>query len=231
MPEPTRSARSPLRALLLASILCAAPACKGVIGGGEAAGDDGGDDAPGRVDAAPRPVDARRADASDPGDDDPGDDDPVTPDARTADARPQGRPDASVPDDDLEFRSANLTNFESYPEPGSEECNDFSGCQWAGRFAFVDGQQSEDWVRSHNIVAVHSDDADAYALKTLRLRADGNEIDVVVYDMCSDDDCEGCCTRNASRGGIGFLIDIEKYTMQRFGLGDGVVEWACLDCD
>ena len=28
----------------------------------------------------------------------------------------------------------------------------------------------------------------------------------------------------------GFLIDIEKYTMQRFGTGDGIVEWTCLDC-
>jgi hypothetical protein len=26
------------------------------------------------------------------------------------------------------------------------------------------------------------------------------------------------------------LIDIEKYTMQRFGSGDGIVDWMCLDC-
>jgi hypothetical protein len=47
--------------------------------------------------------------------------------------------------------------------------------------------------------------------------------------MCSDSDCSGCCTQNAR--GPGFLSDIEKYTMQRFGSGGGVVDWACLDCD
>jgi hypothetical protein len=230
MPELLQAARSHRRALLLAALLATVPACKGVIDGGAG---NGGDDGPGRPDGGSRPADARRADASAPGDDDPSDDDPGEDDpVERPDARPpQSRPDAAVPDDDLDFRQANLTNFESYPAPGSEECEDFSGCQWAGYFAFVDGKQSEDWVRSHNIVAVHSDDADAYALKTLRLRGDGNEIDVVVYDMCSDEDCEGCCTRNANRGGIGFLIDVEKYTMQRFGLGDGVIEWACVDCD
>jgi hypothetical protein len=82
---------------------------------------------------------------------------------------------------------------------------------------------------SHNIAAVHSDDADAYALRTLRLRDGGSSIEVTVYDMCSDADCDGCCTRNASE--TGFLIDLESYTAERFGLGDGVVEWACLDCD
>ena len=81
---------------------------------------------------------------------------------------------------------------------------------------------------THNIVAVHARDANAYKLKTLRLRQDGRMIDVTVYDMCSDSDCSGCCTRNASE--TGFLIDIEKYTMQRFGRGDGIVEWVCLDC-
>ncbi len=149
-----------------------------------------------------------------------------------------GRPDARggggsadarfVDEDGLSWRDANLTNFTSYPEPGSEECEDFSGCEWAGRFAFVDGQQTEAWVMAHNIAAVHSDHADQYGLHTLRLRAEDRRIDVVVYDLCSDSDCSGCCTRNARE--TGFLIDLEHYTAERFGMGDGIVEWACLDC-
>jgi hypothetical protein len=131
-------------------------------------------------------------------------------------------------DDDLEWRQANLTWFTSWPDPGSEECEEYNGCTWAGYFAFVDGQRSEEWVSQHDIAAVHSRDAGEYALKTLRLRQGGREIDVVVYDMCSDSDCDGCCTRNASE--TGFLIDLESYTMERFGSGDGIVEWACLDC-
>lgn len=127
-----------------------------------------------------------------------------------------------------EWRTANLTTFTSYPEPGSEECEDFNGCQWAGYFEFVEGQQSEAWVMQHDIAAVHSRDA-SFALKTLRLRQDGNELDVTVYDVCSDSDCDGCCTRNASE--TGFLIDLESYTAERFGSSDGVVEWACLDCE
>ena len=52
-----------------------------------------------------------------------------------------------------------------------------------------------------------------------------------VYDECSDSDCSGCCTANANANGIGFLIDIEKYTMQRFGSGEGIVDWQlCSSC-
>ncbi|SRR6266545_1369173 len=131
--------------------------------------------------------------------------------------------------DSLQFRKANLTNFTSYPDPGSEECIKFNGCMWAGQFAFVDGKQSESWVKSHNILAVHEKDANKYKLKTLRLRQGSHQIDAKVYDECSDSDCDGCCTENAS--GTGFLIDIEKFTMQRFGSGDGIVEWTCLDCN
>jgi hypothetical protein len=126
------------------------------------------------------------------------------------------------------FRRANLTNFESYPDPNSEECIKYNGCMWAGQFAGVDGVQPESWVMAHNIVAVHSKDFAKYKLKTLRLRQGTKEIDVTVYDECADSDCDGCCTANSAE--TGFLIDIEKYTMQRFGSGDGVVEFACLDC-
>jgi hypothetical protein len=129
------------------------------------------------------------------------------------------------------WKQANLTNFTSYPDPGSDECVNYNGCTWAGYFAFVDGKQPESWVMANNIAAVHSKDATQYKLKTLRLRQGTRQIDVKVYDMCSDTDCGGCCTQNANAGGIGFLIDIEKYTMQRFGSGSGVVEWMCLDCN
>jgi hypothetical protein len=129
------------------------------------------------------------------------------------------------------WRRANLTNFTSYPEPGSDECENYNGCTWAGYFAFVDGKQPESWVMANNIAAVHSKDAGQYKLKTLRIRQGTHQIDVKVYDMCADSDCNGCCTQNANAGGIGFLIDIEKYTMQRFGSGSGVVEWMCLDCN
>ena len=116
------------------------------------------------------------------------------------------------------------------PEPDSEECIEYNGCTWAGYFAGIEDQMTEEWVSQHNIIAVHEKDWNQYKLKTFRLRMNGSTIDAVVYDMCSDSDCDGCCTENA--GEIGFLIDIEKYTRERFdGNGDGVVEWTCLDCE
>jgi hypothetical protein len=130
--------------------------------------------------------------------------------------------------DGLTWRNANLTNFESYPDPNSDECRNYNGCTWAGQFAFVDGKQSESWVMMHNIIAVHEKDANQFKLKTFRLRQGSLQIDATVYDECADSDCSGCCTANSRQ--TGFLIDIEKYTMQRFGSGDGIVEWACLDC-
>ena len=131
---------------------------------------------------------------------------------------------------DTVWHQANLTWYTSWPEPDSEECIEYNGCTWAGYFAGVEDQMTEEWVSQHNIIAVHEKDWNQYKLKTFRLRMNGSTIDAVVYDMCSDSDCDGCCTENA--GEIGFLIDIEKYTRERFdGNGDGVVEWTCLDCE
>ena len=130
---------------------------------------------------------------------------------------------------DTVWNKANLTWYTSWPEPGSEECEDYNGCTWAGWFAGLDEQQTEEWVSEHNIIAVHEKDWNTYKLKTFRLRKNGHTIDAVVYDMCSDSDCDGCCTQNA--GKVGFLIDIESYTRNRFNnYGSGIVEWTCLDC-
>jgi hypothetical protein len=125
-------------------------------------------------------------------------------------------------------RKANLTWFTSYPDPGSEECVKYNGCTWAGQFAALDGKQPESWVKANNIAAVHERDFAKYRLKTLRLTQGTRQIDVKVYDMCADSDCDGCCTKNAAA--TGFLIDIEKYTADRFGTRSGTVDWVCLDC-
>ena len=136
---------------------------------------------------------------------------------------------AVAPAADTVWNRANLTWYTSWPEPGSEECEDSNGCTWAGWFAGLEEQQTEEWVSENNIIAVHEKDWDTYKLKTFRLRKNGHTIDAVVYDMCSDEDCGGCCTRNA--GKVGFLIDIESYTRKRFNnYGSGIVEWTCLDC-
>ena len=137
----------------------------------------------------------------------------------------------SVASDGLTWRTANLTHYTSYPEQGSDECINYSGCYWEGKFtAYGDYEKKPPaWVEAHNIASVRFDHFNKLAFRTLRLRAEKQEIDVVVYDSCADTDCSGCCTRNSRE--TGFLIDLEVHTASRFGVYDGVVEWACLDCD
>lgn len=126
------------------------------------------------------------------------------------------------------WSKADLTNYTSYPDPMSEECIEYNGCVWAGWFAALDAQQTEGWVKAHNIIAVHSKHFEQYKLKTFRIKKGSKQIDAKVYDMCADSDCDGCCTENSKR--TGFLIDLESYGVERSGLEDGVVEWRCLDC-
>lgn len=128
-----------------------------------------------------------------------------------------------------------MTNYISYPEccddpnaPDKDECEDYNGCKWAGQFAYVDGKKSLDWVKKNNILSVFGKDSSKLKLKTLELRKNGKTIKGIVYDRCDDSDCNGCCTKNA--GKEKFLIDLEKYTYQRFGQSDGVIEWRCVDC-
>src|SRR5262245_64445571 len=94
------------------------------------------------------------------------------------------KPPIEVDEEGLEWHQANLTTFESYPT-SEEECVDFSGCDYQGRFAALGGKKTEEWVMANNIAAVHGDHFDDYKLKTLRVRSGGEHIDVTVYDLCS----------------------------------------------
>lgn len=127
----------------------------------------------------------------------------------------------------LTWHTGNKTNYTSYPEPGSAECIEFSGCKYRGMFAACEGTKSEDWVSKHNIVAIFPD-LRSHELHDLCLRkVDGSHaIIVTVYDTCSDSDCDGCCTQN--RGNADALIDVEHYTDERWGVDDGSIMWADL---
>lgn len=157
----------------------------------------------------------------------------TTPESSAAVPESAASPESSPAAADTVWNKANLTWYISWPDPGSEECVKYNGCEWAGYFAGVNGQQTEEWVSQHNIISIHEKDWGKYKLKTLRLRQNGRSIDAVVYDKCADSDCDGCCTQNA--GTLGFLIDIESYSCERFtgkkDACDGVVEWICLDCE
>ncbi len=151
------------------------------------------------------------------------------------DASLPGAPDAAAaidaalpagPCDDpgLEWHSANKTNYESYPDPGSEECIEYNGCEWAGQFAYCDGTMDEDWVAAKNIASVFP--STGLVRHDLCLRSGSHTIVVTAIDTCGDSDCGGCCTENL--GSADRLIDLEKYTNQRWGVEDGPIEWADL---
>jgi len=100
------------------------------------------------------------------------------------------------------------------PSADTTECDVYNACQWSGRFAYVTGQKSLDWVKSNNIVAFFSSRGDNrdYANKRLRVQAAGKTVELTVYDTCGDSDCNGCCTGNAAGYG-GYLVDMEYWTV------------------
>ena len=125
----------------------------------------------------------------------------------------------------LTWKSGNKTNYESYPDPGSQECIEFNGCTWAGQFAGCGSKQTEEWVASHNIAALFPNFG-AYELHDICIKSGSKTMVVTVYDTCGDSDCDGCCTEN--KGNKDALIDLEKSTNERWGLGDGAIQWADL---
>lgn len=135
-----------------------------------------------------------------------------------------GFPTSLCEDAGLVWHSGNKTNYESYPDPGSPECVEFNGCEYLGEFAACENTMPEPWVMAHDIVAVFP--LDDLALHRLCLRSGETTLVVTVIDTCADSDCGGCCTENL--GDADALIDLEKYTNERFGIEDGPIEWADL---
>lgn len=134
-------------------------------------------------------------------------------------------PTASCDTPGLTWKTARKTWYESYPDPGSEECVKYNGCMWAGQFAACAGKKPEEWVKARNIVAAFPG-FETLALHDLCLKSGDKTMVVTVLDTCGDEDCDGCCTQN--KGSNDALIDLEKYTNERWGLQDGQIQWADL---
>ena len=125
----------------------------------------------------------------------------------------------------LLWKTGSKTNFTSYPDPGSVECVEYSGCLYEGLFAACPSQETKDWVSAHNIVSVFPD-FNQLKLHDLCLKSGSNTIVVTVLDTCADSDCSGCCTQN--QGSADELIDVESFTDARWGVDDGKIQWADL---
>lgn len=125
----------------------------------------------------------------------------------------------------LTWKSARKTWYTSHPDPGSAECIEFNGCMWAGLFAACNDKKTEEWVSQHNIVAAFPG-YEQLELHDLCLKSGDKTIVVTVLDTCADSDCSGCCTTN--QGTNDALIDLERYTNERWGVEDGIIQWADL---
>lgn len=144
---------------------------------------------------------------------------------------------------------ASFTYYDSYPpcckdspnydpDAPTDECDDYSGCEYIGDMAgFVtptnpDGYVSFEYVQSNNLVAFYDDSDrtghnwyDTYALRTILLKKEYNGkmyiFNATIGDTCGNRDCSNCCERNSRP--TGFLVDMEYYTvMNNFGTTDAV---------
>jgi hypothetical protein len=169
----------------------------------------------------------------------------ITPTAKTANTASAKK--ANIVGKAATDGTAQLTTFTSYPEccPDSpvfdpnaptDECDDFSGCQFMGDFAAI-GHKSFSYVKKHDLVAFYDDsDPDGnnflsdYGGKTIRLTKDGHTFNALIADTCGNDDCDGCCSEN-SQGG--FLVDMEFWTTKRRIGGpdnaDGTIDFEILN--
>ena len=142
--------------------------------------------------------------------------------ARQQPARPALQPKTG-------WQTAAATWYASYPkccsDPNADqtECEDNNGCAYQGAFMGVEGRKPRQWVADNNIAAVfqppNRQNLDGWHQKwkgkLLEIKRPGKNLIVTALDTCNDDDCKGCCTKNASKGG-GTLIDLEINTAMRF---------------
>lgn len=101
----------------------------------------------------------------------------------------------------------------------TEECCD-SGCKYRGQFYCESSTWSETEVQGNDIVAFFTTadpNADSfygnYCGETIQITKGGVSFHATIRDTCSDEDCDGCCSENASNEG--YLVDIEIQTVLR----------------
>lgn len=66
-------------------------------------------------------------------------------------------------------------------------------------------------------------------MQTFLITQGRRRIRAKVCDICSNDDCDNCCSENI--GDKDLLIDMEANMLERFGgNGAGTVTWTCINC-
>jgi hypothetical protein len=146
------------------------------------------------------------------------------------------------------FCCPNSPNYD--PTAPSQECTEYSGCDYIGDFAAfvnstnVNGYRSFPFIQGHNLIAFYDNHDpkgsswfNKYAGKTIKLtkvyKKQVHSFNATIADTCSNSDCSNCCTTNS--GSTGYLVDMEYYTvMNNFGNTDAVsgsIEFEIYDFD
>jgi len=126
------------------------------------------------------------------------------------------------------WRTANITTYSSYPDSNDPQCSTADACPWMGQFKAVSEKMSYDDVKNTNIVAVDKSNYPALENKDICIVQDDGQggerkITAKVIDVCADSDCDGCCSTN--KGDKDALLDLERFTMKRFGSHSGEAKW------
>lgn len=135
------------------------------------------------------------------------------------------------------YQEAVGTYYVSWPNPGSKECVANSGCKWAGLFhhpkltagppqgpcspgaKLLDGGDGtvrcrwpESVVSQWRLASTWENDSSLLnqQLEIFIQSTPQRKVLVNVGDVCSDADCDGCCSNNTGKGAYK-LIDIEKF--------------------
>ena len=148
---------------------------------------------------------------------------------------------------DVKLGMASFTYYSSYPrcceespnydpDYDTEECADYSGCQYMGDLAAYvspanpEGHVSLPFIQTHNFVALYDNSdpkgifwASRYANKTIQITKSFSgmtrNFNATIVDTCYNQDCDNCCTKNSKP--YVFLVDMEYYTLMRhFGTTD-----------
>jgi hypothetical protein len=138
------------------------------------------------------------------------------------------------------WRPAIGTVFDSWPQLGTRECADYSGCKWAGCFSQISAGWSASTCRRGSTwrdygpgtdflcrwteatvakwsMAATWDRDPTIQRKQVEVMVEGRPgatVTVNVGDVCKDSDCAGCCSKNTGNGAW-TMIDMEKVPASR----------------
>jgi hypothetical protein len=118
----------------------------------------------------------------------------------------------------MTFCSAREASGTAYDSLNQVCKNDDNGCTQAGYHL-----NTQFTAHVPYAAVLCGSDWDQYKYHNVNVTFNGDTRLFQVWDCCSDDDCGGCCTRNANKNG-GFLLDMSILALKRYG-------WEHENCD